>query len=98
MGHEFHISEDLGERMGPQTAGDINIYINIYDCVSASAVQKKKWERVRGKEGVRVLQRGDESVWGVSLGVCRFGVCSWRKGCVLVPLFIKNVNKKAIKW
>lgn len=58
MGHELHISEDLGERMGPQTAGDINIYINIYDCVSASAVQKKKWEKgKREGGGERVLQR-----------------------------------------
>lgn len=79
MGHELHISEDLGERMGPRTAGDINIYIKIYDCVSASAVQKKKWEGVREEEGVRgCYKERDERV---CVGV---GVSSRRKGCVLV--------------
>lgn len=72
MGHELHILlhiQDLGERMGLQTGGDINIYINIYDCVSASAVQKKKWERVRGKEGVRgSYKEQDESVCGGEFG------------------------------
>lgn len=87
--------------MGLQTARDINIYIKIYDCVSASAVQKKKWERVRGKEGVRgCYKERDESVCvGAALGVCGFGVSSRRKGCVLVwcksqSLFIKKTSTR----